>query len=307
MDRPDRERASRPATHRLAPGSLLGRPRLEKRLDELRSRRLAIVLGGAGYGKSTLVAAWAASADDIATAWCELDPGARELRRLVERTTRAIARQVPDLPRDVLLAVESATTDDAADGIARAEAFAAMLCEALEAHLTRPLALVFDDLHEIDDAEPAIRFVEALVRGAPPDLHLVLTSRQPVGFPVERLRGQGQVVEIADDQLPFDRGEVRSLLGRLRPTAVDVCDDVFAVTGGWPALTRLVIESLRHADPADRSRSIARMVEPEGPLISYIAEEVLGRETPATLDVLRVACRFDRVSPELMHAVGILR
>jgi ATP/maltotriose-dependent transcriptional regulator MalT/DNA-binding SARP family transcriptional activator len=304
MDRPDRG-PSRPPTQRLAPGSLLARPRLEQRLDELRSRRLAIVLGGAGYGKSTLVAAWAATATDIATAWCELDPGARELRRLVERTTRAIVRQVPDLSSDVLLAVDSATTDDAADGVARAEAFAALLCEALETHPTPPLALVFDDLHEIADAEPALRFVEALVRGAPPDLHLVLTSRRPVGFPIERLRGQGQVVEIAGDMLPFDRSEVRSLLGQLRPTAVDVCDDVIGVTGGWPALTRLVIESIRYADPADRSRSIARMVEPEGPLISYIAEEVLGRETPATLDVLRVACRFDRVNPELLHAVGL--
>jgi DNA-binding SARP family transcriptional activator len=285
--------------------AVISRPRLEGRLDELLGRRLATIVAGAGYGKSTLIAAWAATRDDLAVAWCALDPGACELRRIVERTARALRQVVPDLPPDVAAAVGSATTGDEADAIARAEAFAALLCEALESRHSGPLILVFDDLHEVASAEPAMRFVEALVRGAPPDLHLILTSRMPIGFPVERLRGQGQVVEVAGDQLGFDLAEVRALLGQLEPSAAELADEVFRVTGGWPALTRLVTETLRNTSPGDRHSAVQRMVEPAGPLLSYIAEEVLGRESKETLDVLRVACRFDRPSPDLLRAVGL--
>jgi ATP/maltotriose-dependent transcriptional regulator MalT len=284
------------------PDALLARPRLEHELDLLLSRRLAIIVGGAGYGKSTLVAAWSASADRPATAWCVLDPAARELRVLVERTVAAIE---PALDESIIaLADQTSTTSDAAEAIARADGTAAWLAEALTAHLATPLVLVFDDLHEIAGAEAAMRFVEALIRGAPPVLHVILTSREPIQFALERLRGQGQMVEIQPDRLLFDTAETGLLLDQLEPPAGDLASSAVDLTGGWPALTRLVIESLRGAPAGARSDVLARIRGPEGPLLAYIAEEDLAREPPATLDVLRLASRFERVEPELLAALG---
>ena len=287
--------------------AVVARPRLEERLGDVLTRRLAIVSGAAGYGKSTLVAAWAAGLPpNVSIAWCGLDPEASELRVLVERVGLALDRAI-DLRTNLAAAADRATTGDEADAIARAEGIAALLCDGIEARLegANPLVLVVDDLQEIAGSDPGVRFVESIVRGAPPDLHIVLTSRVAIGFPIERLRGQGQVVEITPEQLLFDRTETAELLDGLRPTASDLLDPVLKLTGGWPAMTRLVLESLRSARPEERAAALARIREPEGPLLSYLAEEVLSREPPETLEVLRVAARFDRVLPELLVALGV--
>ncbi len=298
-------RASRRSTQAASLAAVLARPRLEERLGDLLTRRLAIVGGAAGYGKSTLVAAWTAGLDPgVAVAWCGLDPEAGELRVLVERVDRALDRAI-GYRTNLTAAAERSTTGDEADAIARAEGLAALLCDDLEARLEQPLVLVVDDLHEIGGSEPAMRFIEAVLRGAPPDLHLVLTSRGAIGFPIERLRGQGQVVEITPEQMLFDRHETAALLDGLRPSAVDLLDPVLRLTGGWPAMTRLVLESLRSARPEDRTATLARIREPGGPLLSYLAEEVVGREPPETLEVLRVAARFERVLPDLLVALGL--
>ena len=54
---------------------------------------------------------------------------------------------------------------------------------------------------QLDDVSEGL--VEALVRLAPADLHLLITSRAELPFSVERLRGQGQVSDLAGPSLAF--------------------------------------------------------------------------------------------------------
>ena len=167
-----------------ANAGLLPRPRLRARLDDLVGRRLGILVAGAGYGKTTLVDAWL---EDRPAAWVRLDPGAVSLQVLAGRTIRALRRAVPDLPAELVASGERATSLEsdpvAADATAddgrlladRADAVSASIAEALEAHLADDLFLVLDDLHELGDAPAAMRFVEGLVRGTPPAVHLIVT------------------------------------------------------------------------------------------------------------------------------------
>jgi ATP/maltotriose-dependent transcriptional regulator MalT len=285
-------------------GGYLPRPRLESRLDAVMTRRLAVIVAGAGYGKSTLVGAWAA---DRPTAWCALDDGAAGLRAIAGRTIRAFRTIVPDLPNEVEMAVRWSSPDaaDAGDDEVRAQAQAALLCEALATRLSEHAVLVIDDLHEIPVGSASLRFIDALVRGAPPTLHVVVTSRQPIPFAIQRLRGQGQIVEIGADRLRFDDEEAAALLARLEPPMPEAGADVTRVTEGWPALVRLVIESFRDEPPDDRARALERLVEPGGRLFDYLAEEVLDREPAATREVLRIAARFDQVDAAMLAGLGV--
>ena len=45
--------------------------------------------------------------------------------------------------------------------------------------------------------------LERIVRQAPPELHLVLASRDEPPFPIDRLRGQGQVLDVDAAMLTF--------------------------------------------------------------------------------------------------------
>ena len=87
----------------------------------------------------------------------------------------------------------------------RADTLAAQFAEILHAQLSTDLILVIDDAHELEPSSPSARLIEALCRHAPPLLHVVIAGRTPPPFQIERLRGQGQLLEIDGGQLAFTR------------------------------------------------------------------------------------------------------
>jgi DNA-binding SARP family transcriptional activator len=306
--------AHRPPISTDPSGGLVPRPRLTAILDDAAHRRLIAVIGGAGYGKSSLVAAWLA-ATDTAVAWCALAPDDHAPGVLVTDVVTALAGQIGEAPPDLAAAADGATSDADDVALARAEGLAARTCGWIHDWATSPptddrerpatVSLVLDDLHQLDGSPAAIRFVEALVRGAPPSLRIVVTSALRIPFPVERLRANGHVLELAAERLAFDVAETTELLARNGIAAPELATDVLAVTGGWPALTRLLVEALRDLPSEDIGRALAQRGDPSGRLLAYIAEEVLTREDPATLDLLRVASRFDHISGDLLEALGV--
>ena len=103
---------------------------------------------------------------------------------------------------------------------------------------------MLDDVHELASAASA-RFLESLCRQAPATLHLVLASRAEPPFAVDRLRGQGQVLELSAADLAFDPAEIESLLGaRLGNGDAELAAALHELTGGWPALVRLAVATL---------------------------------------------------------------
>jgi DNA-binding SARP family transcriptional activator len=287
----------------LLPSWTLSRPRLEERLDVGAGRRLTAIVAGAGYGKSTLVAAWADTRTD--TTWYSLDAIDRSVSYLVRGVATALEPFIGGAPADLRAVIAGGASSADEDDPARAEAIADLMCELLAERLLGDRVLVLDDLQEIDGSVQAIRFIESLVRGAPPSLHLVLVSRGTLPFGIERLRGQGQVVELAADRLAFTEDETADLLGHLGDDARDLAPGLHAVTSGWPAAVRLAAEALHDVPSVERQGVIERLGRPEGPLFAYIAEEVLGREPEPVLAFLRAAARLEWFDASLLEAIGV--
>jgi DNA-binding SARP family transcriptional activator len=279
-----------------APSATVARAALQARLDEAPRRRLTSVVAGAGFGKSTLMAMWAERHE---VAWYTLDAGDAALPRLGRGIVEALRLRVPDLPADLASAPGTARGPDAgADARARADAFAAALSEALHERVRRPLGLVLDDLHELTAGEPALRVVEALCRQAPPGLYLVLASRAELPFSIDRLRGQGQVLELGAADLAFAPDEVAALL-RAELGGDDLADTLHAATGGWPAAVRLACEAMRVLPAEERPAAVERLRRPGGALFGYLAREVLAQEAPAARELVRLTAPLERVNPEL--------
>lgn len=283
-------------------GSMV-REALEQRLADVLRRRLTVVVGDAGFGKSTLLASWSA---ERPVAWYGLDADDRAIRVLEHGIIEAIARRLPALRDDLVPPIEGGPSpDDPADELVRAGTMAARIADVLDNRLDDDLVLVLDDVHELDGSPGATRLVEALVRNAPERLHLVLASRTAVPFPIVRLRGQGQVIEIGGVDLAFSVAEVRTLLAEVDGDAVALAEQVHAVTQGWPSAVRMVVEAFRSSAPGSRIASLRRIQRPGGALFSYVAEELFARESTTTLEFLRIASRFERVSLPLLAALGL--
>jgi DNA-binding SARP family transcriptional activator len=292
------------------PVGTLDRPLLESRVADGTDRRLALIIGGAGFGKSTLAARVIAGRR---SAWYALDASDRHLGSLAAGVVAALRVAVPRLPADLAAPVEgSADALDDASALARAQAAAALVDDGLQAVLEGDLTLVLDDLHVLDSAPVAWRFVEALIRQAPPGLHVLVTSRSEPPFAIERLRGQGQVMELPPGGLAFSSTEVGALVAALTGSeaveasqAERVARRIHDATGGWPAAVRLAIEAWSSAPPSGSEAVLDRLQRPEGPLFAYLAEEVVARSPESVRSLVQRAVHFDRFSPSLLDALGV--
>ena len=284
------------------PAAWIGRPELLARLDEARRRRLTAVVAGAGYGKSTALAAWAAG---VRSAWYALQPEDASLPTFGRGLADALRRRLPGLPPD-LAGVLAVAPGSGGDELARADGLAAALGETLERQLDGDLVLVLDDVHELPARGGAARLVEGLARHAPAGFHLVLSSRAEPPFPIGRLRGRGQVLEVDGALLALTEAETAALLERaLGPGGGGLAGPLHVLTGGWPAATCLAAEALRRRPVAERAAELAALSRPGEPLLVYLAEEVLAQEDPDLRELVRRVAPLRRFTADLCRAVGI--
>src|SRR5262249_61536315 len=97
----------------------------------------------------------------------------------------------------------------------------------------------------------------------PPRLHVVRSSRLKPPFPVQRLRGRGEVLDIDAAALAFREDEIAELLKTaLDEEAPALASTLHELTRGWPAAVRLALEALRTVPPAARGAGLAG---PQGP------------------------------------------
>jgi len=191
--------------------NLVPRRHLIERLDEgLRLRhRLTLVSAPAGFGKTTLVSAWAASvgarhASPRQVAWLSLDEGDNDPTRFLAYLAAALRT----------VGVEVGEGIFAGAGVPAA----------MEARLTTlvnqvntapaPFILVLDDYHFIT-AQPVHDTLTFFLDHLPGNMHLVIATRADPALPVARLRGRGQLTELRLTDLRFTPDEAAAFLNQV--------------------------------------------------------------------------------------------
>jgi len=299
-------RARRP----LASPSALERPELARLLAAASAeRRLTLVVAGAGFGKTTLLTRLA---EDRGAAWYTLDTPDRDPGALAAGIAGAFAAVVPGFESDLDELARGPAPAGDVEAHERAIGSAHRLIDALESSGTRDLVLVLDDAHALGDGAAGWSLIETLIRVAPPGLHLLIGSRTEPRISVERMRGQGEVLDLGGPELAFGRDETERVLATALatdlpdPTALAaMADRVLALTAGWPAAVRLATEALRAAGPAGRDAALDRLRAPGGPLFAYLAEEVVAYASDPVRKLVQTMSYFDRFSLALCEALGL--
>lgn len=265
------------------------RPRLTALLDAAPPGQLVLVSAPAGYGKTLLLAEWAATRPEPVV-WLTLDDDDNADRRFwsgvlaaLGATLRAALRELP-LPEHP----------------SRDPAFLAAVVDGLGAG--GPLTLILDDVHLLRAADP-LHGLAALVRDRPPGLRLVLATRRDPPLRLERLRLTGQVCDARAAQLAFSLDEASALVAaagvRVEPRQVAV---LLAQTEGWAAGLRLAVASMgTGGDPAVFLRDLAGNALA---LSDYLVGEVFARLPGDVLDVLRAVSVCEQVTASLAVALS---
>lgn len=265
---------------------LLPRPRLVAALDALAERRVIVVSGPAGAGKTVAVAQWLAAREQ-ALAWVTLDETDADPSTLVRDVLGALAGPgwvpeprawpQPHEPVDVRAWwIEHVVLPLAGDG--------------------PPVVLVLDDVHGLE-ASAVLEALGWLVRDCPSRLRLVLVGHRPPALPLARLEAAGAVGRLPVDALWLRADESSALLQRLLGPAAtpERCTGLHERSGGWPAALRLM--ALTEGTPAEAPAASRRAIE-------LVAEEVLDRQPPDRRAVLLDTAVLDTITPALCTVLG---
>ena len=294
----------------LLPNALVERPRLLAALDRSLSTPLTLLSASAGWGKTTLLAAWARQHEEC-VAWLSLD----ELDNTPTRfwvaliaALRSAASAPPDLGDMALeLLLSPQPPPLSASGAALLRDFENL--EHLEGRVAHPtsLVVVLDDYQVISD--PAIH--ESLtfwLEHLPAHVHVVLASRVDPDLPLARLRVRGQLSELRIADLHFRPDEASVFLQQVMGTGgAPLADEEVAAlqrrTEGWAAGLQLAALSLRQLQQDDRAAWLAAWTGSQRYLLDYVQEEILARQPDDLQRFLLHTAVLSRLSAPVCQAV----
>jgi LuxR family maltose regulon positive regulatory protein len=269
---------------------------LHDRLDAGRRALLTLVVAPVGWGKTTLIADWL-HGDAVAAGWVSLDRGDNDVMRFWRYLLLAVAQAGDGVGSTALKHLD-------APGVGAERDVLPVLVNEV-AQSPADIVVVLDDYHAVHD--PAVHAsVVALLDHAPPQLHLILSSRTDPPLALSRLRVDGRLVEIRADHLRFTVDEAADLLTHANHVVLSATDvqRLVARTEGWAAGLRLA--ALRLADRPDGSSQaefIDRFTGGDRHVIDYLGEEVLANQPEHLRDFLLHTSLLDRICAGLADAV----
>ena len=283
------------------------RPRLIKRLNEGLHRKLSLISAPAGFGKTTLVSEWV-TGSGRATAWLSLDEADND-------PTRFLAYFVAALQTLVLSGAEGLAPNigEGVLGLLRSpqpppiESLLTALLNEITA-IPEHFMLVLDDYHVLD-AKAIDQMLTFLLKHLPPQMHLVIATREDPHLPLASLRVRGKLTELRAADLRFTASEAAGFLNEMMGLNL-AAEEIVALetrTEGWIAGLQMAALALQRPlsmqGRAESASFIEAFTGSHRFVLDYLVEEVLQRQPEDVRHFLLQTAILDRLSGSLCDAV----
>ena len=280
------------------------RHQLIERLNEglKRAPGVTLISAPAGFGKTTLVSEWIAGPwsrpqeqeYERPVAWLSLDEGDSDPTRFLTYLVAALQTIAPNIGASMLGVLQSPQPPPTE----------AILTELLNQITTIAdnFILVLDDYHVID-SKPVDDALAFLLKHLPPQMHLVITTREDPNLALAQLRVRGQLTELRAVDLRFTLSEAADFLEKVMGLTLSE-EDIAALetrTEGWIAGLQLAALSIQgHQDVPG---FIQTFTGDNRYIVDYLVEEVLRRQPGLLRAFLLQTAILDRLYGPLCDAV----
>ena len=271
------------------------RPHLIERLNDglATGSKLTLVSAPAGFGKTTLVSEWIVSCGRP-VAWLSLDRGDNDPARFISYLVKALQAIKAEIGESLLAALHSPQPLQ----------FETILTTLLNEISIIPdhFLLILDDYHLID-SQPVDQSLAFLIEHQPPQMGLVIATREDPSLPLSRLRVRGQLTELRAADLRFTAAEAAEFLNQkmgLNLSEGDI-DALEAHTEGWVAGLQLAALSMQGRE--DSTSFIQSFTGSHRFVMDYLIEEVLGQQPENIHTFLLHTSMLNRMCGPLCDAV----
>jgi LuxR family transcriptional regulator, maltose regulon positive regulatory protein len=261
------------------------RPRLIERLNEGLHRKLILISAPAGFGKTTLVSEWLGGCEQPA-AWLSLDDQENDLTRFLTYLVAALQTIAATIGEGVLGVLQSPQPPPT-------QAILTALLNDLST-LSDQFVLVLDDYHVLE-AKAFDQALTYLVEHLPPQMHLVIVTREDPQLPLARLRARGHLTEVRAGDLRFTPAEAAAFLNQVMGLNLSA-EDIAALerrTEGWIAGLQFAALSLQ--GQPDATSFIRSFTGSHHFVLDYLVEEVLGQQPERVQTFLLRTSILDRL------------
>jgi LuxR family transcriptional regulator, maltose regulon positive regulatory protein len=162
--------------------------------------------------------------------------------------------------------------------------------------------VILDDYHAID-SQPVDQSLDFLVEHLPPQMHLVIATREDPHLPLSRLRARGQLTELRAADLRFTPSETAEFLNQVMGLNLSA-EEIAALetrTEGWIAGLQLAALSMQGR--SDAANFIKSFTGSHHFILDYLVEEVLQRQPEHVRNFLLQTAILDRLSSSLCDVV----
>jgi LuxR family transcriptional regulator, maltose regulon positive regulatory protein len=304
---------------------VIPRPRLIEQLNEGVHSKLILISASAGFGKTTLVSEWiddlrldirngsqlvnqkyhdATLHPDIGNrvAWLSLDEGDNDPTRFLVYLVAALQTIAPTIGEGVATILQSPQPPPTEAILTALLNEIASPSASSTQGISAPFLLILDDYHCIDAAsvDHALTF---LLDHMPPQMHLVITTREDPSLPLSRYRVRGQLTEIRATDLRFTLDETAAFLNQAMGLNLSA-EDIAALetrTEGWIAGLQLAALSMQRQE--NSSTFIQSFTGSHRFVLDYLVEEVLHQQPQSIQTFLLHTAILDRLCGSLCDAV----
>ena len=269
--------------------------RLLERLRDAAEQPLVALTSLAGFGKTSLLVQLRREllAAGGAVAWLSVE------------ATDDSATFIPALVASLRMAVGLEIPARSFDQVGQLDGDLWIASEVLvQIHeLARPTYLLVDDLHHLSDPH-AVDFVYYLIRNAPPNFHVIVSSRADPPFPVEELHAHGLYTRFVTEDLRLRLDDTIGFLRRRLGDDIDIetCARLHERTEGWPMALQIATAAI--AGKSDVAGLVARLSGASGDLARYFSQFVLESLEPAAMTMLVRSSILKTLHPELCAVLG---
>ncbi|MDF2720837.1 MAG: hypothetical protein K0Q59_512 [Paenibacillus sp.] len=273
--------------------ALVDRPLLIKKLNRGLQSKLTVLIAPAGFGKTTALSHWAKQCG-MPVAWISLDRKDNDSFRFWNHVTESIGRLYQNFKHTmhpILSEYASSST----------ETVLAALLEGLDS-VTGELALILDDYHVIE-ASAVHDMVAELLSYLPDSIHLFMTTRTELPFPVKRLQVKDQVQKITVQDFCFQLEEGICYFRECMsiPLSREDVSLLIGKTEGW--ISGLQLAGLSLKENGVNPDFIRRFSGNQRDIADYLLEEVFQHQTDETRTFLLHTSFLSRMNSSLSEAV----
>lgn len=273
------------------------RSNLIERLNEglVMRRKLTLISAPAGFGKTTLISEWI-NGCGRPVAWLSLDDGDNDPVRFLSYLIAGLQTIQAELGDGLLASIQSHQTS----------VIESMLTSLLNetAALPDDFILVLDDYHLVESRQ-VDEVIAFLVEHQPPQMHLVIATREDPPLRLPRLRARGQLTELRAADLRFTPAEAADFLNRVM--GLDLSAENIAAletrTEGWIAGLQLAALSMQGHASRDNASFIKSFTGSHRFVLDYLIEEVFQQQSESVQTFLLRTSILDRMCGSLCDAV----